>query len=42
MEEKEFLEEILDKLPEACLDIYDDTIPEAKEVRAKISYIQPS
>ena len=36
MDEKKFLEELFGMLPEDCQDIYDDTIPEAKEVRAKM------
>ena len=36
MADKEFLERILSMLPEEFQDIYDDTIPEAKEVRKKM------
>ena len=36
MAEKEFLEQMLSMLPEDFQDIYDDTIPEAKEVRKKM------
>lgn len=32
MADKEFLERMLSMLPEEFQDIYDDTIPEAKEV----------
>ena len=34
MADKEFLERMLSMLPEEFQDIYDDTIPEAKEVVA--------
>ena len=37
MADKEFLERMLSMLPEEFQDIYDDTIPEAKEVRKKMS-----
>ena len=33
---KEFLERMLSMLPEEFQDIYDDTIPEAKEIRKKM------
>ena len=36
MSDKEFLERMLSMLPEEFQDIYDDTIPEAKEVRKKM------
>lgn len=36
MADKEFLEPMLSMLPEEYQDIYDDTIPEAKEVRKKM------
>ena len=36
MADKEFLERMLSMLPEEFQDIYDDTIPEAKEIRKKI------
>ena len=36
MADKEVLERILSMLPEEFQDIYDDTIPEAKEVRKKM------
>lgn len=36
MSDKEFLERMLSILPEEFQDIYDDTIPEAKEVRKKM------
>ena len=36
MADKEFLEHLLSMLPEECQDIYDDTIPEAKEIRKKM------
>ena len=36
MADKEFLERILSMLPEEFQDVYDDTIPEAKEIRKKI------
>lgn len=36
MADKEGLERILSMLPEEFQDIYDDTIPEAKEIRKKI------
>lgn len=35
MADKEVLERILSMLPEEFQDIYDDTIPEAKEMRKK-------
>ncbi len=35
MADKEVLERILSMLPEDFQDIYDDTIPEAKEIRKK-------
>ena len=35
MADKEFLERMLSMLPEEFQDIYDDTIPEAKEMRKK-------
>ena len=35
MADKEVLERILSMLPEEFQDIYDDTIPEAKEIRKK-------
>ena len=34
--DKEFLERLLNMLPEDCQDIYDDTIPGAKELRQKM------
>lgn len=37
MSDKDFLEQMLSMLPEKFQDIYDDTIPEAKEVRKKMS-----
>lgn len=37
MADKEFLERILSMLPEKFQDIYNDTIPEAKKVRKKMS-----
>ena len=36
MSDKEFLERMLSMFPEEFQDIYDDTIPEAKEIRKKI------
>lgn len=36
MADKEFLERMLSILPEEFQDIYDDTIPEAKEIRKKM------
>ena len=36
MADKEFLERMPSMLPEEFQDIYDDTIPEAKEVREKM------
>lgn len=36
MDEKKFLEELFGMMPDDCQDIYNDTIPEAKEVRAKM------
>lgn len=36
MSDKEFLERMLSMLPEEFQDIYDDTIPEAKEIRKKM------
>ena len=36
MANKEFLERMLSMLPEEFQDIYDDTIPEAKEIRKKM------
>ena len=36
MADKEFLERILSMLPEEFQDVYDDTIPEAKEIRKKM------
>ena len=36
MADKEVLERILSMLPEEFQDIYDDTIPEAKEIRKKM------
>lgn len=36
MADKEFLERMLSMLPEEFQDIYDDTIPEAKEIRKKM------
>lgn len=36
MADKEFLERMLSMLPEESQDIYDDTIPEAKEIRKKM------
>ena len=36
MADKEVLERILLMLPEEFQDIYDDTIPEAKEIRKKM------
>lgn len=35
MADKDFLEKMLSMLPEEFQDIYDDTIPEAKEIRKK-------
>lgn len=35
MADKEFLERMLSMLPDEFQDIYDDTIPEAKEMRKK-------
>lgn len=42
MSDKEFLERMLLMLPEEFQDIYDDTIPEAKEVRKKMGKKTPS
>lgn len=36
MADKEFLERMLSMLPEEFQDIYDDTIPETKEIRKKM------
>ena len=36
MADKEVLERMLSMLPEEFQDIYDDTIPEAKEIRKKM------
>lgn len=36
MADKEFLERMLSMLPEEFQDIYDDTIPEAKEMHKKM------
>ena len=36
MADKEILERMLTMLPEEFQDIYDDTIPEAKEIRKKM------
>lgn len=36
MADKEFLERMLSMLPEEFQDAYDDTIPEAKEMRKKM------
>lgn len=36
MADKDFLERMLSMLPEEFQDIYDDTIPEAKEIRKKM------
>lgn len=36
MADKEILERMLSMLPEEFQDIYDDTIPEAKEIRKKV------
>ena len=36
MSDKEFLERMLSMFPEEFQDIYDDTIPEAKEIRKKM------
>ena len=36
MADKDFLERMLSILPEEFQDIYDDTIPEAKEIRKKM------
>ena len=36
MADKKLLEHLLSMLPEECQDIYDDTIPEAKEIRKKM------
>lgn len=36
MADKEFLERMLSMLPEEFQDVYDETIPEAKEVRKKM------
>ena len=36
MSDKDFLEQMLSMLPEEFQDIYDDTIPEAKEMRNKM------
>ena len=35
MADKEVLERMLSMLPEEFQDVYDDTIPEAKEIRKK-------
>ena len=40
MADKEVLERMLSMLPEEFQDIYDDTIPEAKEIRKKVSSIK--
>ena len=40
MADKEFLERMLLMLPDEFQDIYDDTIPEAKEIRKKISSVK--
>ena len=42
MADKEVLERILSMLPEEFQDIYDDTIPEAKEIRKKMGKKVPS
>lgn len=39
MADKDFLERMLSMLPEESQDIYDDTIPEAKEIRKKTGKI---
>lgn len=36
MADKEFLERMLSMLPEEFQDIYNDTMPEAKEIRKKM------
>ena len=36
MSDKDFLEQMLSMLPEEFQDIYDDTIPKAKEIRKKM------
>ena len=36
MSDKDFLEQMLSMLPKEFQDIYDDTIPEAKEIRKKM------
>lgn len=36
MADKEVLERILSMIPKEFQDIYDDTIPEAKEIRKKM------
>ena len=36
MADKEFLERMLSMLPEEFQDVYDDKIPEAKEIRKKM------
>lgn len=36
MADKEFLERMLSMLPEEFQDVYDDTIPKAKEMRKKM------
>ena len=36
MADKEFLERMLPLLPEEFQDVYDDTIPEANEIRKKM------
>lgn len=36
MSDKELLKQMLSMLPEEFQDIYDDTIPEAKEMRKKM------
>lgn len=36
MADKEFLERMSSMLPEEFQDVYDDTIPEAKEIRKKM------
>ena len=40
MADKEVLERILSMLPEEFQDVYDDTIPEAKEIRKKVSSVK--
>lgn len=42
MADKILLERLLSMLPEECQDIYDATIPEAKEIRKKMKTKEPS